>query len=98
MFLLHCMYHVCYISEDYHCTSVSHLFSSSVLEHLIVQVASSQCRPHTHQTTHIRSHLNNKYKIISPAEFKIYSPVQQFEPAQNQLVMPWFSSVWFRAP
>src|SRR6266481_4239093 len=46
MFLLHCMYHVCYISEDYHCASVSHLFGSSVLEHLIVRVASSQCRPH----------------------------------------------------
>src|SRR6266481_9075346 len=35
---------------------------------------------------HICSHPNNKYKIISPAEFKIYSPVQQFELAQN-----WFS-------
>src|SRR6266481_1621067 len=35
---------------------------------------------------HIRSHPNNKYKIISPAEFKIYSLVQQFELAQN-----WFS-------
>src|SRR6266481_9981726 len=32
----------------------------------------------------IRSRPNNKYKIISLAEFKIYSPVQQFEPAQNR--------------
>src|SRR6266481_3790446 len=35
---------------------------------------------------HIHSRPNNKYKIISTAEFKIYSPVQQFKLAQN-----WFS-------
>src|SRR6266481_4084838 len=31
MFLLHCMYHICYITEDYHCASVSHPSGSSVL-------------------------------------------------------------------
>jgi len=35
------------MTEDYHCTSVSHLSGSSVFKYLIVRVALSQCHPHT---------------------------------------------------